>query len=257
MVRFVRKCGWLCGCLLAVPPLIAQISPKDSIAAVLHSLTVRAGSAFVGEVVAVRPSSGVVEVEFRVDRSLKGSNSGKVILREWAGLWAGKQPRYWVGERAVIFLHTPGMSQFSSAVDGMNGVLPITPDVALGTVSALTVDVRRLVTTVARDPGAPLTVLPERISLEEVAATVVAETSMPPDTDLVTVPPPARSSAASKPTRLPLPGGSPSIPEVSFRRPAVSMQLVQMPEDLGLDLDLERPLLRRNDTAGKGSADGR
>ena len=257
MVRFVRKCGWLCGCLLAVPPLIAQISPKDSIAAVLHSLTVRAGSAFVGEVVAVRPSSGVVEVEFRVDRSLKGSNSGKVILREWAGLWAGKQPRYWVGERAVIFLHTPGMSQFSSAVDGMNGVLPITPDVAHGTVSALTVDVRRLVTTVARDAGAPLTVLPERISLEEVAAIVVAETTMPPSTDLVTVSPPARSSAASKPTRLLLPGGSPSIPVVSFRRPAVSMQLVQVPEDLGLDLDLESPLLRRNDTAGEGSADGR
>ena len=257
MVRFVRKGVWLCGCLLAVSPLVAQTSPNENIAAVFHSLTVRAGSVFVGEVVAVRPGGGVVEVEFRVNRSLKGSNSGKVILREWAGLWAGKQPRYWVGERAVIFLHTPGMSQFSSAVDGMNGVLPITPDVAHGTVSALTVDVRRLVTTVARDAGAPLTVLPERISLEEVAAIVVAETTMPPGTDLVTVSPPARSSAASKPTRLLLPGGSPSIPVVSFRRPAVSMQLVQVPEDLGLDLDLESPLLRRNDTAGEGSADGR
>lgn len=257
MVRFVRKCVWLCGCLLAVSPLIAQTSPKDSIAAVLHSLTARAGSVFAGEVVAVRPGGGVVEVEFRVNRNLKGSNSGKVILREWAGLWAGVQPRYRVGERAVVFLHTPGVSQFSSAVDGMNGVLPITPDLAPGTVSALSVDVRRLVTTVARDAGAPLTVLPERISLEEVAATVAAETAMPPGTDLVTVPPPARSSAASRPTRLPLPGGSPSIPVVSFPRPAVSMQLVQMPEDLGLDLDLEHPLLRRNDTAGEGSADGR
>jgi hypothetical protein len=128
---------------------------------------------FAGEVTAIRHTGGVIEVEFRVDQTLKGAVSGSYVLREWSGLWVAGQRRYWVGERAVLFLHQPGKSGLSSSVDGMEGVLPITPTAS----AVLAVDVDRLRTRVQRDLGTPMAEVGVRMSIAEVTTAVVGQTA--------------------------------------------------------------------------------
>jgi hypothetical protein len=149
----ISKYGLLCGLLVvlslfaAATPAFPQAAPDATIAAALRNLGDRAGIVFAGEVTAIRPLGGVVEVDFRVDQALKGQSTGIVVLREWSGLWTAGQRRYWLGERAVIFLNPSGTNGLSTPVDGMDGILPLTPDA---------VDVQRLRTRVLRAAGDPM-----------------------------------------------------------------------------------------------------
>ena len=98
----------------------------------LHRMSDRAAVVFVGQVVAVRRvasagdgSSGVVEIEFQVEQAVRGCGVGTYVLREWAGLWAGNDARYRVGQRRLMLLHAPGAGGMSSPVDGLDGTLPV------------------------------------------------------------------------------------------------------------------------------------
>ena len=169
----IAKFWSICGLFLGGICASAQTVPDASVNAALGRLGARAALVFAGEVTAIRRTGGVVEVEFRVDQTLKGAVSGGYVLREWAGLWAAGQQRYWVGERAVLFLHDPGKSGLSSSVDGMEGVLPITPTPA----AALAVEVDRLRTRVQREVGTPMAEAGARLSIAEVTTAVVGETA--------------------------------------------------------------------------------
>ncbi|HEY8996992.1 MAG TPA: hypothetical protein VIM60_03795 [Edaphobacter sp.] len=98
----------------------------------LHQMSDSAGVIFVGEVTAIRwhegenGASGVVEVSFRVDEAVRGCSAGATYtLNEWAGLWAGGDPRYRVGQRLLMMLHAPGAAGVSSPVGGMAGAIPL------------------------------------------------------------------------------------------------------------------------------------
>jgi hypothetical protein len=98
----------------------------------LHQMSDSAGVIFVGEVTAIRwhegenGASGVVEVSFRVDEAVRGCSAGGIYtLNEWAGLWAGGDPRYRVGQRLLMMLHAPGAAGVSSPVGGMAGAIPL------------------------------------------------------------------------------------------------------------------------------------
>jgi|GEM_PF-1258109 len=213
----VWKWGWVGGFLLYASPGFAQAAPDASLAVALASLTTRAGVVFAGEVTAVRPVGGVVEIDFRITQTLKGNASGSYTLREWAGLWADGQRRYWVGERTVIFLHSAGKSGLSSPVDGMDGVLPLTPDAS----DTLSVDIQRLRTRVVRPVGMPMTDAAERMSLAQVASAVKNPSAQDPTTSPVAAPadPPvvARPITNPDPDRLAVP----------VRRPPVVLQPAQ------------------------------
>jgi hypothetical protein len=208
----ISKYGWLCGLLLWVVPVTAQTAPDATVAGALSGLSARAGVVFAGEVVAVRRVGGVVEVEFSVDQMLKGPDSGDIVLREWAGLWAAGQRRYWAGERAVVFLNEVGKSGLSSSVDGMEGILPISPDAT----NSLSVDVQRLRTRVLRDAGAPLVDSAERMSLALVTSAVQG----------LPVGVPLRPPSHPVPViRLPLEGGTPLRSPPVHKNPAIVRQL--------------------------------
>lgn len=98
----------------------------------LHEMADAAGVIFAGQVVRVRgvdgggAASGVVEVEFRVDQAVRGcAAGGSYVLREWAGLWAGGERRYRVGQRLLMLLHAPNAAGLSSPVGGLDGAIPI------------------------------------------------------------------------------------------------------------------------------------
>lgn len=128
--------------------------------AVLHGMVKRAGVIFLGTVLDVRQGSagtgagngaGVVEVVFTVDRGLRGARSGsRYVLREWAGLWAGNDDRYRVGQRRLMLLHAPGAGGLSSPIDGMDGAIPIVPGEDAR--SEPQVDLRWVATRVSRGP---------------------------------------------------------------------------------------------------------
>ncbi|WP_157466519.1 hypothetical protein [Edaphobacter aggregans] len=133
-----------CGRLLASLALIlSAFAPAQDTASIpqptpqtiedaLHQMSDSAGVIFVGEVIAIRNlpgengASGVVEVDFRVDQAVRGPAAGATYtLREWAGLWAGGEPRYRTGQRLLILLDAPGPSGITSPVGGMAGAIPI------------------------------------------------------------------------------------------------------------------------------------
>ena len=85
---------------------------------------------FVGQVLAVRRPRTAAgsgrEVEFRVDQAIRGCAAGTpFVLREWAGLWAGGNQRYRVGQRLLMLLHAPSAAGMSSPVGGLDGAIPI------------------------------------------------------------------------------------------------------------------------------------
>lgn len=138
---------------VAMPRAVrAQAAPDASVETALGSLASRAAMVFVGQVVAIERQTGVVEIVFRVDRPVVGEVGATYRLREWAGMWPPGQWRYRVGERALVFLHATSAAGLSSAVDGSEGVVPVTgaPD------GTLLLDVRRLSTRVERQVGDPL-----------------------------------------------------------------------------------------------------
>jgi hypothetical protein len=110
-----------------------QTAPTpQTIEEALHQLSDAAGVIFTGEVSAIRHlnrdsgSSGVVEIDFRIDQAVRGCNAGSTYtLREWAGLWSGADERYRIGQRLLMLLHAAGPSGMSSPVGGMDGAIPI------------------------------------------------------------------------------------------------------------------------------------
>jgi hypothetical protein len=94
---------------------------------ILYQLSDKAEVIFAGQVLAIRrPNDGVVEVEFRVDQAIRGCTAGTpYVLREWAGLWAGDNQRYRVGQRLLMLLHAPSAAGMSSPVGGLDGAIPI------------------------------------------------------------------------------------------------------------------------------------
>lgn len=109
----------------------ASLPMPRTVEDVLHGMSNQADVIFFGEVVAVRAhedegvASGYVEVDFRVDRTIRGVSGDTYTLREWAGLWSGNARRYQPGERLLMLLHAPGASGLSSPVDGTDGAIPI------------------------------------------------------------------------------------------------------------------------------------
>ena len=99
----------LCALALGQAAVAPTVQPETALD-VLHQLADQADVIFAGQVVAIRrPNSGVVEVEFRVDQAIRGCATGtNYTLREWAGLWAGDNQRYRVGQRLLMLLHAPG-----------------------------------------------------------------------------------------------------------------------------------------------------
>jgi hypothetical protein len=137
--------------------------PASSVGGELRGLASRAGVVFVGQVEKIEPRDGAVEVTFAVQQPVLGVVGGSYVMREWAGRWTGGQQRYWVGERAMFFLHAPsgagsggagsGGVGLSSPVDGMMGVVPVVP---MGAKGGALLDVRWLAARVRRTVGAPL-----------------------------------------------------------------------------------------------------
>jgi hypothetical protein len=105
----------------------AAVTQPQTVVDILHQLSDKADVIFAGQVLAIRRTdSGVVEVEFRVDQAIRGCAAGTpYILREWAGLWAGDNQRYRVGQRLLMLLHAPSAAGMSSPVSGLDGAIPI------------------------------------------------------------------------------------------------------------------------------------
>jgi hypothetical protein len=166
----LRGCGWMLGCVLMVGGAGAQVpgaapvlgaAPAASVAGVLRGMAARAGVVFVGQVQRIVPRAGVVEVTFLVQQPVLGVVGGTYVMREWAGRWTGGQRHYWVGERAMFFLHAAGGAAgdggvgLSSPVDGMMGVVPVVP-MGAGAGAGALLDVRWLAARVQRAVGAPM-----------------------------------------------------------------------------------------------------
>jgi hypothetical protein len=119
--------------MLAARPALTQVAAAgqvvqpQTVVDILHQLSDKAEIVFAGQVLAIRrPSDGLVEVEFRVDQAIRGCTTGTpYILREWAGLWAGDNQRYRVGQRLLMLLHAPSAAGMSSPVGGLDGAIPI------------------------------------------------------------------------------------------------------------------------------------
>ena len=111
------------GQVSSAEPLVQPQTVVD----ILHQLSDKAEVIFAGQVLAIRrPNAGVVEVEFRVDQAIRGCTAGTTyVLREWAGLWAGDNQRYRVGQRLLMLLHAPSAAGMSSPVGGLDGAIPI------------------------------------------------------------------------------------------------------------------------------------
>jgi hypothetical protein len=168
----MRVGSWVLGVMLAVgaaggvvrgQQAEASVAPGTSVPAtsvggVLRGMAARAGVVFVGQVLRIEPKGGAVEVTFQVQQAVLGVVGGTYVMREWAGRWTGGQQRYWVGQRAMFFLHAPSVSPnggagLSSPVDGMMGVVPLVP---MGANAGALLDARRLAARVRRPVGAPL-----------------------------------------------------------------------------------------------------
>src|SRR6516165_4874639 len=75
-------------------------------------LNASAGLVFAGTVlrvarslIAARNQVPYFEIEFHVDRGIRGARSGQILrIREWAGLWTGGA-RYSPGQHVVLFLY--------------------------------------------------------------------------------------------------------------------------------------------------------
>jgi hypothetical protein len=104
-----------------------SVVQPQTVVDVLHQLSDKADVIFAGQVLAIRrPNDGVVEVEFRVDQAIRGCSAGTpYVLREWAGLWAGENQRYQVGQRLLMLLHGPSAIGMSSPIGGLDGAIPI------------------------------------------------------------------------------------------------------------------------------------
>jgi hypothetical protein len=108
----------------------AQTPPQTSDEA-LRAMEQMAGVIFSGQVTAVRRqvgtngATGVVEVDFAVDDAVLGVSGSSYAMREWAGLWAGGDEPFRVGQRFLMLLYAPSVAGLSSPVGGMDGAIPV------------------------------------------------------------------------------------------------------------------------------------
>lgn len=140
----MAKALWISRCLCAVLAIASLVTPfgraqvssspvpiPQTVEDVLHQMADQADIIFLGEVTAIRPhqeaglASGFIEIDFRVDRAIRGLSGGTYTLREWAGLWSGNAGRYRTGERLLMLLHAPSASGLSSPIGGLDGAIPI------------------------------------------------------------------------------------------------------------------------------------
>lgn len=142
--------------------------PAD-VSAVLVDLASRAAVIFTGQVIAITPSAGVVDIRFQIDNSIRNCpQNGDYVVREWAGLWTAHPNRYRVGQRVLLFLAARGVAGMSAPVDVNDGIVPLLATAqqpimdASGTVPAdslsdgLTVDLRWLQARVTRSLATPV-----------------------------------------------------------------------------------------------------
>jgi len=107
-----------------------------------------AGVIFDGTVTAIQCEFGKGKVplsyriSFQVKQGVRGVRSASTYtIREWAGLWAPRQPpRYHIGERALLFLYPPSRSGLTSTVGGRSGKLAVVADAVHGTQVSLPLD---------------------------------------------------------------------------------------------------------------------
>ena len=133
------------------------------VSAVLVDLASRAAVIFTGQVLAVTPAAGVVDIRFQIDNPIRNCpQNGDYVVREWAGLWTAHPNRYRVGQRVLLFLTARGAAGMSAPVDVDDGIVPLVATAkqpimdTSGTVPAdapsggLTVDLRWLQARVTR-----------------------------------------------------------------------------------------------------------
>ena len=123
--------------------LEAQVlPPAAALPADAFQRTVRhAAVIFDGTVTAIQCEFGKGKVplsyriSFQVKQGVRGVRSASTYtIREWAGLWAPRQPpRYHIGERALLFLYPPSRSGLTSTVGGRSGKLAVVADAVHGT----------------------------------------------------------------------------------------------------------------------------
>ena len=187
-------------------------APQTSLTDELDSLATRAGAVFAGQVVSIERYGSVVEIGFRVEQPVLGPVGASFTLREWAGMWPQGQFRYFVGERALVFLRQASAAGFSSPVDGADGVVPV---VVKGSNAPELLDIRRLAAAILRAPGTPLpTEANGAIQLSDAVALVTA--AVQPGAQ-------ARIRRPGAPVSFPLPmRGSPApLPASNLQKPAL------------------------------------
>jgi hypothetical protein len=146
-VRFLCVLGALFSWTSALEAQIlpfASALPSDSFQRTVQ----HAGLIFDGTVIAIQCEFGKGKVplsyriSFQVKQGVRGARSGSTYtIREWAGLWAPRQPpRYRVGERSLLFFYPPGPSGLTSTVGGRSGKLVVVADAPLGTQVSLPLD---------------------------------------------------------------------------------------------------------------------
>ncbi len=210
-------CALVIATLLMGPPAngqVAGVASPETVVDVLHQLSDKADVIFAGQVIAIRRPNDAdwFEVEFRVDQAIRGCSVGTpYVLREWAGLWAGGNQRYRVGQRLLMLLHAPSAAGMSSPVGGLDGAIPIrqggtaapfadTPQRPfvdlrwLGTKLPRAVSYRSESTLAAKSAGAPMSFLAQQQTLS--VATAGSITSVAPIT-------PMPGSASASDTSVP------------------------------------------------------
>ncbi len=151
----------------AAGPAAPALPP--GLSAVLMQLAGHAAVIFSGQVLAVTPSAGVVDIRFHVENSIRNCpQNGDYVLREWAGLWTAHPDRYRIGQHVLLFLTARNSAGLSAPVDGSDGIVPLAAAApqpladASGTAPAdapsagFTVDLRWLQARVARTSAAPM-----------------------------------------------------------------------------------------------------
>lgn len=176
----------------AAPAQTGPAMPPATVEDALHEMSDASGVIFTGQVTAIRRipgqggASGVVEVDFRVDKAVRGCAAGSIYtLREWAGLWTDSNGRYRVGQRLLMMLHAPGASGMSSPVGGMDGAVPIrgiesqiTPDASPAATGATVTATSFTATAPASAPVAAATAPIEMVDLRWVGTRVLKTTNI-------------------------------------------------------------------------------
>lgn len=120
-------------------PVVAQAQSVhlagDRYAGSLRQTVLKSGMIFDGMVTGVVRETGLhgaplaYRISFQVKHAMRGVSAGSVVtIREWAGLWTGRdthEPRYRIGEHAVLFLYPPGAGGLTSPVGGSKGKLVV------------------------------------------------------------------------------------------------------------------------------------